>query len=365
MPSRRPDTLTLLSVPARARVFAIGLAPAEQEQIATLVDATELTALEFGEPIALVAVIAQAEPDLVVACCPSEAELLLVRQLKASAETHFVPIIVLAHGSVRRAAYVAGADHAAETIDDDIAARGPALLRSAAVARAVRSSRQELRLRRDWIRYLVHDLRNLMTKALGYLSLAAGRGGNDPLGQEYLARCEEELWRGTSLLGDILDVDRIKKGQLHLRRSPIDLAELASRVVETFRETATRASIGLALEAAAAVSVLVDGPLIERLLGNLIANGLHYAPSGSSLVIQVAMGDGHAVLSVENHGPSIPPERVSELFEPFVTIDSGGRAGMGLGLAFCRLVAELHDGAIRVVEPPGGGARFNVSLPLC
>src|SRR5262249_28863901 len=147
--------------------------------------------------------ITDREPDLVVVGVASEAELGLVKQMKALPESHFIPIIVVAPPGLARAVYAAGADHATESLAaEEAVARGRAPVRSAAVARAVKSSRQELRLRRDWVRYLVHDLRNLLTKALGQLTLAGARGRTDPALRNCLLACEEELWRGAALLGD-------------------------------------------------------------------------------------------------------------------------------------------------------------------
>jgi signal transduction histidine kinase len=71
------------------------------------------------------------------------------------------------------------------------------------------------------------------------------------------------------------------------------------------------------------------------------------------------------VVEVQNRGPSIPPEKMSEIFEPFVKSDDlAHAAGAGLGLAFCRLAVDLHGGTISVSEPAGGGARFRLELPL-
>lgn len=363
---RRPrtDTLPLIAQPAEARVLTVGLAPAQLVGLDGLAPTVHVTPIERGENHTLTQDITDREPDLVIVGVATEAELGLVKQMKALPESHFIPVIVVGPRAVTRAAYVAGADHATESLAaEETVARGRALVRSGAVARAVKSSRQELRLRRDWVRYLVHDLRNLLTKAIGQLTLAGARGRTDPALRDSLLACEEELWRGTALLGDFLDVDRIRKGSLHLHRAPADLVELAGRVAESYREPAARAGLEIAVAVAGPVEATVDGALVERVLGNLVANALRYAPAGSAVTIGVDRDDRAALLSVENRGPSIPPEEVPRLFEPFVRADTRS-AGAGLGLAFCRLVAEMHDGSVAVAEPEGGGAQFLVRLPL-
>jgi signal transduction histidine kinase len=285
--------------------------------------------------------------------------------MKALPDTHFIPMVVVGPNQLARPAYAAGADHVTPDLaSPESQARAAALVRSGAVARAVRSSRQELRLRRDWIRYLVHDLRNVLTKAVGQLALAKRRGQATPGLRDVLLGCEEELWRGTALLGDFLDVDRIRKGTLQLHRSPTDLGELAHKVAQAHKEAVTRAGLEIVVEerAPGPVEASVDGGLVERVLGNLVANALRFAPAGTVVTVRVEAEGDRALLSVENHGPSIPPAEVPRLFEPFVRADTRS-SGAGLGLAFCRLVAEMHDGVIRVAEPEGGGARFSVVLP--
>ena len=360
----RADTLPLIAQPGEARVLAIGLGAEAVAELDSLAPTVHVTSIERGDALALTEQITEAEPDLVVVAAATDGDLGVVKQMKVLPESHFIPVIVIGPRELARAAYVAGADHLAESLgSDETVARGRSLVRSGAVARAVKSSRQELRLRRDWVRYLVHDLRNLLTKALGQLALAGMRGRTDPSLREALLGCEEELWRGTALLGDFLDVDRIRKGSLHLRRASTNLVELGEKVAQTYREAAARASLQIDVVSDGPLEATVDGGLVERVLANLVANALRFAPAGSSVSIQIARDGDAALLSVENRGPSIPAEEVPHLFEPFVRADTRS-AGAGLGLAFCRLVAEMHEGTVRVGEPEGGGVRFSVRLPL-
>jgi two-component system sensor histidine kinase KdpD len=359
----RSDTLPLIAQPSAARVLTHGLRPDEHARVPDLLVCSEIVALAPLETADVCAEIGRFEPDLVLVGAADETGLVVLRQLKLLADTHFIPVVVVAPAAMRRAAYTAGADHVTEALDDDLAARALALVRSAVVARAVFSSRQELRLRRDWMRYLVHDLRNLLTKALGHLA-HAGRHELEAEVAGHLVACEEELWRGSALLSDLLDIDRIRKGSLNLRRAPTDLALLARRAALSYGEAATRARIAIVVDAPAPAVAFIDAPLIERVIANLLANALRFAPAETAIEIEVGASPGAAFVAVENHGPSIPEERTGRIFEPFVTdAGDGGDAGTGLGLAFCRLVAEVHDGTIAVAEPEGGGARFTMTLP--
>lgn len=345
----------------------LGLDEALRDELAKLLGAVDIAPLEprsdLGEEIE------RLEPDLIfVHIGENTGSLSLIRELKLLPETHFFPIIAIGDAATRLPALAAGVDHwLGEPIPkEELHLRASTLMRSAALSRAMRHSRRELRLRRDWVRYLVHDLRNMLTKALGDLAMATRKvaGENDDA-QGLIARCEEELWRCSSLLDDLLDVDRIRKGLLTLRRTSSDLVALARKVADSFREAARRGEVEIVVDSQApALLADVDAALVERAIANLVSNALRFAPHRSTIAVRVSPGASAVALEVENRGPSIPPEKVSEIFEPFVRADDGPRAaGAGLGLAFCRLAVDLHGGTIVLSEPDGGGARFRVELP--
>jgi len=365
---RRVDTLPLVAQPGAPRIFTIGLDEALDAELASLLEAAEVLPLDAnGDPGETVDVD---QPDLVVVRVGAGGEgLSFVREMKLVPDTHFQPIIAVGAPENRLAALGAGADHYFELPlhGEEVKARAGALMRSGNIARAMSQSRQELRLRRDWVRYLVHDLRNFLTKAIGDLALATRKAASDPeAAKGFVARSEETLWRCSALLSDLLDVDRIRKGQLHLRQAPTDLVGLAGRVSEAFRDAAGRAEVSLLVTAAApAVVADVDAALVERVLANLVSNALRFAPKGTPIAVEVTNAEARVVIEVANRGPSIPPEKMSEIFEPFVkTDDRPHSAGAGLGLAFCRLAVDLHGGTISVAEPEGGGARFRIELPV-
>ncbi len=363
----RADTLPLVAQPSAPRLVTVGLDASQVEELRALVGATDVVTLAPASGLA--GTIADHEPDLVFLQVGPDT-LPLVRELKLLPETHFIPIMAAGEASTRLTAYAAGVDHWSERPlpGDEVRTRAAALLRTSALSRALKQSRQELRLRRDWVRYLVHDLRNLLTKAIGDLAMATRKAAADPSAAgELMARCEDELWRCSALLNDLIDVDRIRKGTLNLRRSPTDLVALARSITDSFSATARRGRVQLLVTAEAlAVPANVDAALVERVIANLVSNGLRYAPEETPIVIAIhPAGDGgRVVIEVMNRGPSIPPEKADAIFEPFVKADDGPQAaGAGLGLAFCRLTVEMHGGNIKVSEPDGGGAMFRVELP--
>ncbi|KAA3656937.1 MAG: hypothetical protein DWQ04_29640 [Chloroflexi bacterium] len=114
--------------------------------------------------------------------------------------------------------------------------------------------------------------------------------------------------------------------------------------------------------------IFIEEDMIRRVLINLITNALKYSQSSKSITISAAAShdNGESVLlSVSDQGQGIPQKYRQIVFEKFERIKRGDSdsKGLGLGLAFCRLAVEAHNGRIWVDDAPGGGARFNFTLP--
>jgi len=111
--------------------------------------------------------------------------------------------------------------------------------------------------------------------------------------------------------------------------------------------------------------VFVDATLIVQMLGNLLENAAKYTPSGTTITISAAARDEKIWLAVADDGPGIPPGDAESVFQRFDRGRSDNNiAGVGLGLAICRAAARLHGGEISATNNPGGGARFEIMLPL-
>jgi two-component system sensor histidine kinase KdpD len=99
-------------------------------------------------------------------------------------------------------------------------------------------------------------------------------------------------------------------------------------------------------------------------LSNLLENAAKYTPPGTTITISAAARDESIMISVADDGPGFPPGDPEHLFEKFQRGRSEGNiVGVGLGLAICRAAANLHGGNVRALNNPGGGARFEISLP--
>jgi signal transduction histidine kinase len=112
-------------------------------------------------------------------------------------------------------------------------------------------------------------------------------------------------------------------------------------------------------------AVRFDEGLVVRVLQNLLGNAARYVPRGGLVEVQLSGGSEGVTLSVGNDGPKIPPEQQAHLFDKFGQVNEGQETdNRGLGLYFCRLVAERHGGQIAVRDRDAGGVRFDLVLPL-
>jgi CheY-like chemotaxis protein len=135
-------------------------------------------------------------------------------------------------------------------------------------------------------------------------------------------------------------------------------------VAEQFGALASERGIELVIEAEEAVTARFDPERISRVVSNLLANSLRFAPAGGVARCSLTTDGEIAVIEVADSGIGVPPEQRELLFERFRTAENGqGRSGTGLGLAIVKEFVALHGGAVAVGEAPEGGALFTVRIP--
>ncbi|TMD69780.1 MAG: ATP-binding protein, partial [Chloroflexi bacterium] len=123
----------------------------------------------------------------------------------------------------------------------------------------------------------------------------------------------------------------------------------------------------ITLNASAPVVVAGDDTRLRQVLGNLVRNALVHTPARTPIEVAVTTEDSVARMSVADHGPGLPPDAAQRIFEPFYRADpsrSRDSGGAGLGLSIVSAVVAAHRGRVDVKETSGGGATFEVELPL-
>jgi heavy metal sensor kinase len=225
---------------------------------------------------------------------------------------------------------------------------------------------------------MAHELRTPLAALRGEIDLALRSPAASPAQREGFASQLEEIDRLTRLIDRILTLARAESGQIKLARAPVDLSELALRLVEQLEPIAAAKSIDLRCEpparaaapaAAAAAPVVVEGDAgwLERLVLNLVDNAVKFTPEDGRVVVRVTGDENVARIDVEDTGVGLSPEDLQRVFERFFRADasrSSSTEGAGLGLSLVQWIAEQHGGAIAVRSRLGEGSTFTVTLPI-
>ncbi|MFS0771716.1 ATP-binding protein [Sphingomonas sp. 1P08PE] len=223
------------------------------------------------------------------------------------------------------------------------------------------------RMKDDLMSTVSHELRTPLTSVVGSLGLLrAGSVGPLPAGAERLVEiAENNSRRLIRLINDMLDIDRIESGKLHLVRDPIDLGTVIDRACTGSQGLATGNGVEIVCHPfARPVMVSGDADRLLQVVTNLLSNAIRVSPPGQAVELGLERDErGQALVVVDDRGPGIPPAFRDRIFGRFerATRDDGS-TGTGLGLAISREIVARHDGRLWFEDRPGGGTRFAFSL---
>lgn len=240
-------------------------------------------------------------------------------------------------------------------------------------AAQLRDNNQRLReaeaLRSDLSSMIVHDLRTPLNSLMGGLQAIEQLG---ELNSEQSTALEIALRGGRGLMelvSDLLDISKIESGALRLKLQPVmadDLVERAWNQIAdlSHKQTATREIAPDLPEFPADKSKLV------RVLVNLLGNALKFSSQRATIALHVGLGQdqqiGRAIIfSVRDQGSGIAPENLERIFDKFGQVEKGAssRSSSGLGLTFCKMIVEAHNGRIWVESEVGKGSTFSFAIP--
>jgi PAS domain S-box-containing protein len=219
-------------------------------------------------------------------------------------------------------------------------------------------------LKSGFLQAVSHDLRTPLASVLGIsLTLQRGRDLISPADtDDLLGRLAANARRLDRILTGLLDLDKLDRGIVELRRELVDLASLVAGVVSEAADELDAHPVSLDL---LPTQVLADAPKVERVVENLLANAARHTDPGTPIWVRVEPLDRGALLCVDDAGPGIPAEQRESIFRPFQRGPAGATyaPGSGVGLALVAQIASLHDGQAWVEDRAGGGASFRVLLP--
>ncbi|WP_262029980.1 ATP-binding protein [Microvirga sp. Mcv34] len=237
--------------------------------------------------------------------------------------------------------------------------------------RDLTSARRLEAMRADFVANASHELRTPLASLLGFVETLQGPARDDAKAREkFLDIMKGQAQRMKRLIDDLLSLSRIEM-RAHLSPTQtVDLAAIASQMVETLSPLARER--GVVIQATLPdkpVLVLGDRDELLRVAENLIENAVKYGESGGRVDVEVVR-TGEPVpqvaFSVQDYGPGIAPEHLPRLTERFYRVDvaqSRDKGGTGLGLAIVKHIVNRHRGHLDIASEPGQGARFTVRLP--
>lgn len=210
-----------------------------------------------------------------------------------------------------------------------------------------------------------HELRTPVTAFNLILQLTQRKlEKGEAMGADVLTRLQLQADRITRLVVDLLDVSRLERGVLKIKREPTDISTLVSNCISEYKLRFPKREMIFAH--VTPVVINVDPIRIYQVISNLLDNACKYTPENSPIEISVKDETSKISVSVTDHGPGIPDEHKANLF----TIFSRGSSelvdradGLGLGLFICQSLIELHKGKIDVASQLGQGTTFTFKLP--
>ncbi len=225
------------------------------------------------------------------------------------------------------------------------------------------------RMKNEFVAVVSHELRTPLTSIRGSLGLLAGGvvGELPPRAASMIDIALKNSERLIRLINDILDIEKIESGKMVFKFQPIVLDELVRQTIEANRGFAQQYDVTLELTATLpGVQVYADPDRITQVFTNLISNAIKFSPPGGK--VEIAIGrepHGRLRVTVTDHGPGIPVEFRSRIFQKFAQADSSNtrqQGGTGLGLSISRAIVERHGGQIGFVTATGVGTTFYVDL---
>ncbi|HKV09703.1 MAG TPA: HAMP domain-containing sensor histidine kinase, partial [Thermoanaerobaculia bacterium] len=253
---------------------------------------------------------------------------------------------------------------------DRLAARTRESERLAAELRARAEALAETDRRKDeFLAMLAHELRNPLGAISNASYLMEQIGPTEPQMARSVAIIRRQVQHLVRMVDDLLDVSRITRGKVELRKEPVDLVEVVRHAVEMTRPLIEEKGHDLRLALPAEPLPLnADVTRLEQVLANLLRNAAKYTESGGKIELAALRAGAEAVVCVKDTGVGIAPGLLSRVFDLFVQgeqpLDRSG-GGLGIGLTLVRSLVEMHGGRVEArSDGPGLGSEFVVRLPL-
>lgn len=239
------------------------------------------------------------------------------------------------------------------------------LVREQALRNALLAKESEQR-KNDLIVYLAHDLKTPLTSVIGYLTLLSDEPQiSKQLQERYLSIALDKAERLEELINEFFDITRFNLTTLTLEPERINLSRMLEQIMSEFLPVLAEKNLCWQTDIAPEVELLCDPDKLQRVFDNLIRNAVSYSYADTEILLEMKAEEGFIRIRVQNHGRTIPPEKLSHIFEQFFRVDTSrasATGGAGLGLAIAKEIVELHGGNI-LAESENESIVFYVNLP--
>ncbi|HWO20219.1 MAG TPA: response regulator [Kofleriaceae bacterium] len=248
------------------------------------------------------------------------------------------------------------------TLEQRVSERTAELERSEAALRAASQQKD------SFLATLAHELRNPLAPLRTGLDLLLHTGAPSPAAGRAMAAMNRQLDHMVRLIDDLLDVSRISRGMLELKRTRTDLASVIEHALDTARPFFDQRKQTVTVELSGPVHAAIDATRVSQIVGNLLHNASKFTPPGGAIRVELVGEGGAALIRVIDKGEGIPVGQLDKVFDMFARIERAGRSvvggGLGIGLALARQLAEMHGGSLAASsEGEGAGATFTLRLP--
>ncbi|MBI2924386.1 MAG: hybrid sensor histidine kinase/response regulator [Verrucomicrobia bacterium] len=220
----------------------------------------------------------------------------------------------------------------------------------------------------EFMGIVAHDLRSPLGAIKGFaeLILEEGQIPREEL-EDFTRRIRDTAQRMAEMVQNLLDANRIERGEMKVSLAPCELSQLLRAVVQSYQPRAAAKQQSILLDdSAGPATVMADRNVTVQVLENLVSNAIKYSPSGKNIYARLRVVEGAARCEVQDEGPGLSAEDQQKLFGKFARLSAkptGGEHATGLGLSIVKRLVEAMNGRVWCESEPGRGATFIVELP--
>jgi signal transduction histidine kinase len=237
------------------------------------------------------------------------------------------------------------------------------------IGRDVTEEKRIERMKDEFIATVSHELRTPVTAIAGPLGLLMGEAVGDlpASAKRLVTMAHNNSKRLARLVNDILDIEKIESGRMRFDFRHLDLKPLVEQAIETNRLLAEQFGVPVRLDPQASnAAVYTDGDRLMHVLTNLLSNAVKFSQSHEEAVVSIQARDDVVRIAISDHGPGIPDEFKTLIFDKFAQVDATDarrKGGTGLGLSIVRETMNRLGGSVGYTPAPSGGSIFHVDVP--